>query len=150
MKIETEVMVEGLISCWCRKLLANHLVVATRINRRYKCHMVAEEIEDNVLYQISYNPEQIEKDWDYGTLISGVIHEIGHIIYSDFKVGSKLDDIIDEYLAERFAVDTMKKYCPEHIKPLCKYMNGRLLSPDWRAKYTMHFQAFCQIEEYGL
>ena len=142
-----ELTTVGLLSYWADKLLKKY-EIQIGISKQYDVHMFCDEVIPGKAYKIMYNPDNIYH-WDIHNLISGVFHEIGHIKSEwDSKVYGEAQGIVDEYIAERYSLDMMKKYYPdsipfviEHTKSLFK---DKLLEP----QYKNHYIAFKQIEEY--
>ena len=142
-----EIQTLGLLACWVNKLLPK-VEVALLPSRRYDAHMYCDEVVAGKAYKICYHPERI-KEWTLPIVISGVFHEIGHI-----KIGwegtNKNDhrDIMDEYVAERYALDMMKKHYPDCIPPVVKHVKKKMKQAKWRGRFPTHFITYTQIEEY--
>ena len=150
MKIDKGIVVEGLLCYWCRRLLAKETIFISTDNR-YNAHMIVEEISENN-YKIAYNQRKI-KEWNYGLIISGVFHEIGHIKYgwlTESINNGSLEAIMDEYFAEEYAIRMMRKYYPNLIDAMVKYTKEKMCTPDWVAQFPVHFQAYQHIKEYEL
>ena len=140
--------VEGLISYWTRRLIPKVKIKITQ-DRRNNCHMWVSKLADNT-FHLTYHPERI-KEWDYPLLVSGVLHEIGHIKKGWVGNGNRfLENLSDEIIAEKYALKIMKKYYPEMVPAVIKKVKQDMRDPKWTYKYKIYFHAFSHIKEYCL
>ena len=117
-------------------------------DKRLKHHMSTEFFSDNSI-ELRINLQNIRKDWDLGVLVSGVLHEIGHIL-SGLPYKTEQEQIYDEMRAETFALTILAYFYPDFYKRTIKYYRHYLYAPDvdFEHKYPIHYKAFIQIREY--
>ena len=142
-----EIYTNGFLGYWVEKLLPDKVVIIKSSNK-IDAHMMCIEHKNVESYTILYNPERIA-DWDIPMVINGVFHEIGHIKHGwDGPNKNNTQDVIDEYVAERYAVDMIKKYYPRCLANVVKYIKDEMAKPDKISQMPVHFLAYSQIEEY--
>ena len=149
MRVNMAIIIEGLLCYWCRKLLPNKKINISTDNR-YNAHMIVKEISDGE-YKIAYNKNKI-KEWNFAVIVSGVFHEIGHIKYGWItdNYNNNPESIMEEYFAEKYSVEMIKKYYPTLLRGVIKHIKMRMNTPDWVAQFPVHFQAYQHIKEYEL
>jgi len=142
-----EIMVVGLLTYWADKLLKKY-EVQIGPSRLFDVHMYSDEVIPKKAYKIMYHPENINK-WDIHNAISGIFHEIGHILCEwENKVYGEIEPVADEYNAERYSLDMMKRYYPDSIPFVIKNIKKEFKNELLKKRYKHHFIAFSQIEEY--
>ena len=115
-------------------------------DNRYSGHFVS-HFENYKPVKVTYNTSNL-KEWNYPLIVNGIFHEIGHIKMSNHPYDTVEERVEEEYLAEQYAIDMMKKHYEVMLKPCISYMKNKLTSQKWRSKYPIHYQAFSQIKEY--
>jgi hypothetical protein len=90
------------------------------------------------------NSKEIFK-WE--PILQGLIfHEFGHILQQSYKHYYTIkDQIRQEYLAEKFALKTLKKYCPEVYKDFYNHYWEEL--PLWKKSKPIYYKAFRKLYE---
>jgi hypothetical protein len=89
-----------------------------------------------------YNFEYI-KSRPFCEIIGHVFHELGHFFYKH-----KYLTIENEYMAERFKLDKLKKYYPDYYKKTIKRLKQLLRNSGWKIAYPIHYNAYRKIKEY--
>ena len=117
-------------------------------DKRLKHHMSTEFFVDGTI-ELRINLQNIKKDWDLAVLVSGILHEIGHIL-SGLPYVTDEDIIYDEFRAETFALSILAYFYPKFYKRAIKYYRYYLYAPEveFEKKYPLHWKAFTQIREY--
>ena len=144
---DLEIYANGFLGFWVDKLLPEK-IVNIGSSKKVNAHMFCVEHKLKKAYSIYYNPDRIA-EWNIQMIINGVFHEIGHIKHGwDGLNTNSVQDVIDEYVAERYAVDMMKKYYPECMDKVIDYIKSEMAQVDKRSQMPIHFLAYSQIEEY--
>ena len=115
-------------------------------DNRYGGHVIS-CFDDDKIVLIKYNSKKL-KEWNYPLIMCGVFHELAHIVEPSLPYNTDEDKVKEEYRAERWALDMMKKHYPFMIEPCVVHIKKRLKSPKWCKQYPVHFKAFSQIKEY--
>ena len=72
-----------------------------------------------------------------------IFHEFGHIYYNT-PIKYK-NEVTSEYLAEKYALKMIKKYCPKLYKPSINYLKTWLIDKKHAQKFPAHAKAFKKI-----
>jgi hypothetical protein len=102
------------------------------------------------------NPEKtVEFSWNHDLMktmpfyivVFTMLHEIGHYKTKVWNIKSEVEQ---EYQAERFALNMLKKHFPELVQQCVDYMKEELnTKPAWWKKHCpSHYKAFRKIKEY--
>lgn len=113
---------------------------------RLKDHMSSEFFKNGTI-ELRINHKQIRRDWDLCVLVSGIMHEIGHILI-DGKYDTEEEIVYEEWRAETFALTMLRYFYPDFHKRTCQYYRKILKSSAFKKKHPLHYKAFSMIREY--
>jgi len=137
-----------LFDYWSQKLLKQTFQIVR--DNRYHGHLVTNYNPVTGEVKISYNTRLLGH-WSIPLVISGVFHEIGHILQEDAPYETFLEQVQLESDAERYAIKMMKAHYPKkYLKAVIQYTQEVMKSPTFRGEYPAHFQAYQQIPEYAI
>jgi Zn-dependent peptidase ImmA (M78 family) len=131
---------------WCTKILGR--TFPTKKDYRYNCHACC-EFEKNKDTILVYNPRKIAR-WSEEIYTLGMFHEIGHLIFYDYKkVETQEEEIEEEYLAELFALRMVKLHHPEIFEETVKQSIKAIGRNKFKKDFAIHYKAFGKIKEYA-
>ncbi len=117
-------------------------------DNRFNGHLIADYDYETKKTVIKYNARKLAK-WPVSLIISGVFHEIGHVLQGDMPYETEEEKIVCECGAEKYSIEAMKLYYPKkYLDEVIQFMKRKMNKPRWRKMYPVHFKAFSQIEEY--
>jgi len=123
---------------WGKKL--NLLPFEIIINNRMKWNGCVGYDRENRIITITINIKSlIENPQEMQEFI---FHELGHIKYRTWNWKNKMKS---EYLAEKFALKNIKKYCPKQYLEHKKIWTETMKDKKWQKKYPIHYKAFSRI-----
>lgn len=105
----------------------------------------ASKKEDGIM--IKYNLILL-REWPLSMILSGIFHEIGHILQGNSPYTTYNDKLISEFDAEKFAVRMMRKFYSKELKEVILFTKKVLKSKDYQHSFPIHFEAFRKIKEY--
>ena len=138
----TEHSFQLLVSYWAGKL--NLPLPLFHRENRMKWSATITYCEDCEVFNFNYNFEII-KTYTHSAVAGLIFHELGHIKYKTYK--SK-DKVKNEYVAEKFSLECLKKYYLDFYKEEIKEGKETLKDKDWRKRDPIHAKAFDKIKEY--
>jgi hypothetical protein len=86
--------------------------------------------------------ENLLKQKDY-QIQRTMFHELGHVKFKHQGESEK-----NEYEAEKFMLECIKKYFPNFLYPLIKEGTCLLKNKEWQKDYPIHYKGFSRLWEY--
>ena len=83
----------------------------------------------------------------YGMLLDTIVHEIGHI-KRDLPYETVEERIISEYGAERYAIDTIRRVCPQYLPEIHEHTIAWILRNKKNIGNSTHLRAYLRLKEY--
>lgn len=139
----TEQNFQNLVSYWVGRL--NLPLPLFRRDNRIKYVAYINYCENCKVFNFVYNFD-ILKDYDQAQIANVIFHELGHIKY--YKKSQNLAEEKKEYIAEKFALNCIKKYYPDYLKKIIKFTKEFLNDEDWCKEFPIYVKAFKRIKEY--
>lgn len=137
----TEQTFQNLVSYWAGKLLLP-LPLFNRNNRMiWVGHIHC--CEDCEYYTFTYNFKRLKILSD-PSIMNVIFHELGHI--KNYK--KKFKELEAEYIAERFALDCIKKHYPDYLDKIIEDTKELLRDKRWCKQRPVYAKVFKMIKEY--
>lgn len=127
------------------RLAKKHRVIVKLIKATYLSKYAAfiNGHHNPVIFEYNIN---IMTHYKYSELLHTVLHELKHI--RDVKNKHDFTPEQREYRAERYALNTLKKYHIQYYKKQIQIWKKVISSRSWQKRYPLHFKVYKKIKEY--
>ena len=137
----TEKYIIKQVAYWTKKL--DLLPITIKTNNKIKYHGWIEHYKNNENTILTINIKSLIKN--PLDLQGFIFHELGHIKYKTWKYNTTKDKIKSEIIAEKFALRSLKRYCPKQYIQYKTSWKKSIQDKKWQEKYPIYYKAFSRI-----
>jgi len=110
--------------------------------------MIAEYDFETKKTLMKYNSRKLG-EWSFAMIVSGVFHEIGHILQGSLPYDTEEQQIYAEFDAESYSLEMLKEYyTKKDVSEVVSTTKKKLRTSRFRNMFPIHYSAFSQIPEY--